>query len=453
MTAPADTVDWASVRREALELFQALLRIDTSNPPGHEEAATDLLAASLRADRIEPEVLTAAPGRTNLIARLRGTGGGAPLLLAAHLDVVPAGDTAWTHPPFSGAEAGGYLWGRGAVDMKNMAAMSAMVVKLLARAGAKHARDIIVAFVADEETGCDLGSKWLVDHHADRVRAEIMLGEVGGFSYDLFGRRLYPVMVAEKGLCWTRITARGTPGHGSTPREDAALVRLARAMAKLGATQLPIHRTPAVNAFLEHVCDSLPQPQKLVFPLFANAHVGRTLLAHLPDRQLARNLWAMLSSTATPTILRGGEKVNVIPGVAVAEIDGRTLPGQSQADFLAEVRAVIGDGFELDVLKWAPAVETSPAGPAWDAIDATLRRLDPGGIPVPYLCPGYTDAKFFSTLGTQCLGFAPMRFDPGDPTTFSSLFHAPDERIPTEGWLWGLKVLHETVCRIASVAA
>jgi acetylornithine deacetylase/succinyl-diaminopimelate desuccinylase-like protein len=445
-------IDWSGVRREALELLQGLLRIDTSNPPGREDAAAELLAESLRADKIEPEILTSSPGRTNLIARLRGSGGGeGPLLLCAHLDTVPAGDTPWKHPPFSGAEAEGYIWGRGAVDMKNMAAMSAMVAKLLVRSGAKHARDIVLAFVADEEQGCDLGSKWLVDHHADRVKAELMLGEVGGFSYDLFGRRLYPIMVAEKGLCWTRITARGTPGHGSMPREDAALARLADAIAKLGTTQLPIHRTRPVDAFLSHVCDSLPLPQKLVFPLFANSAVGRALLAKLPDRQLARSLWAMLSSTATPTILRAGEKVNVVPGIAVAEVDGRTLPGQSQADFLAEVRALIGDGFELDVLKWAPAVETDPVGPAWDAINETLRRLDPTGIPVPYLCPGFTDAKYFSTLGAQCLGFAPLRFDPTDRTTFSSLFHAPDERIPTEGYLWGLKVLYETVCRIARV--
>lgn len=453
-SGPADAVDWTAVRTEALELFRGLLEIDTSNPPGDEAGACDFLATALARDRVEPTVFTSAPGRTNLVARIAGTGGGGgPLLLAAHLDVVPAGDGAWTHPPFGGVEDQGYIWGRGAVDMKNMAAMSAMVVKLLARQGARPRRDVIVAFVSDEETGCDLGSKYLIDHHPDRVRAELMLGEVGGFSYTLFGRRLYPIMVAEKGLCGLKVTARGSPGHGSTPREDAALVRLAQAIATLGTTQLPIHRTRAADAFMKHVCDTLPGPQRLAFPLIASSAVGRQILARLPDRHLARNLWAMLSSTATPTIFRAGEKVNVIPGVAHAEVDGRVLPGQKLEEYLAEVRAIIGPDLELDVMKWAPAVETTASGPAWDAIDQSVRRLDPGALPVPYLCPGYTDAKYFSALGTQCLGFSPVRFAPGDPTQFASLFHGTDERIPTEGYLWGLRALYETVHRVAMVAS
>lgn len=444
--------DWGSVRQEALDLFKSLLKIDTSNPPGHEAAACDFLATELRRDGIEPAVHESRPGRASLVARLKGSGGGGgPLLLTAHLDVVPAGDGAWTHPPFGGVEDAGYLWGRGAVDMKNMAAMSAMVVKLLRRGGVKLKRDVIVAFVADEETGCDLGSKYLIDEHADAVRAELMLGEVGGFTYTLLGKRLYPIMVAEKGLAGLKITAHGSPGHGSTPREDAALVKLARAIERLGTQQLPIHRTKAADAFLEHVCDALPTHQRIAFPLIASTAVGRQLLARLPDRNLARNLWAMLSSTATPTIMRAGEKINVIPGVAVAEVDGRVLPGQKLEEYLAEVRALIGDGFEIEVTKWAPAVETTASGPAWEAIDETVRKLDPGALPVPYLCPGYTDAKYFSALGTQCLGFAPLRFAPGDDTAFASLFHGTDERIPVEGYLWGVRALYETVARIAVV--
>lgn len=444
------TPNWSALRSEALELFRGLLRLDTSNPPGYEAGACEYLAGALRLDGIEPIVHESAPGRANLVARIRGTGtGGGPLLLTAHLDVVPAGDGAWTHPPFGGVEDAGYLWGRGAVDMKNMAAMSTMVVKLVARAQLKLERDIIVAFVADEETGCDLGSKYLVDHHADAVRAELMLGEVGGFSYTLLGKRLYPIMVAEKGLCGLKITARGSPGHGSTPREDAALVKLARAIHTLGTTQLPIHRTAAADAFMKHVCDALPTHQRLAFPLIAHSVVGRRLLALLPDRDLARNLWAMLSSTATPTIMRAGEKVNVIPGVATAEVDGRVLPGQKLEEYLAEVRALIGTDLELSVEKWAPAVETTASGPAWNAIDAAVRRLDPGALPVPYLCPGYTDAKYFSALGTQCLGFSPLRFAPGDPTQFARLFHGTDERIPVDGYLWGVRALFETVCEIA----
>jgi acetylornithine deacetylase/succinyl-diaminopimelate desuccinylase-like protein len=447
---PADRVDWSAPRVEALALLKDLLAIDTSNPPGCEAPAAERVAEALRADGLEPRVIESAPRRVSVVVRLRGSGERAPLLLASHLDVVPPGDGRWTHPPFAAVEASGYVWGRGAVDMKNMVAMSAMVIKLLAREKRALSRDVIAAFVADEEAGCDLGSKFLVDHHPDLVRAETMLGEVGGFSYDLFGRRLYPIQVAEKGICWLKLTARGTAGHGSTPREDAALVRLARAIGALGTTQLPIHRTAAVDAFLAHLGACLPAPQRWVFPLVAHPVLGRWLLARLRDRTLARNLWAMLSSTANPTMLSAGEKVNVVPGTAFAEVDGRTLPGQGREEFVDEVRAVAGAGVEIDVTRWAPAVETSPTGPAWEAIDRTVRRLDPAGVPVPYLCPGFTDAKAFSTLGTRCLGFAPVRFEPGDPTTFGSLFHAVDERVPVEGFVWGLSALYEVVCRLAA---
>src|SRR6185503_2411461 len=209
-----------SLGDDAVRICQALLRIDTTNPPGRERAAADLLAGELAEAGLEPRVLEGAPGRGNVVARLRGSGARPPLLLSAHLDVVEADAAAWSHPPFSGDLADGFLWGRGAVDMKNMAAMSVALLRHLARAGAKLQRDLIFAGVADEETGSDLGAAWLCANHPDLVRAEYGLGEVGGFSMYLGSTTLYPVQTAEKGVAWLRARARGTPGHGSMPRED-----------------------------------------------------------------------------------------------------------------------------------------------------------------------------------------------------------------------------------------
>src|SRR5262249_34168473 len=235
-TSPVDPI--ASAADEAVEHLGALLRMDTTNPPGNESICAEYLAESLRKDGIEPTLVEKGKGRANVVARIKGNGEAPPLLLGAHLDVVEADSKRWRHPPFSGDIADGYLWGRGALDMKNMAAMAVMVVKLLRRTGARLKRDVIFAGVADEEAGCDFGSKFLVEEHPDLVRAEYALGEVGGFTLHVQGRRFYPIMVAEKGLCWLRVRARGTPGHGSLPREDNANVRLARAVARLGRRRL-----------------------------------------------------------------------------------------------------------------------------------------------------------------------------------------------------------------------
>ncbi len=431
---------------DAVRICQALLRIDTTNPPGHERAAAELLAGELSEAGIEPTILESAPGRANVVARVRGNGARAPLLLSAHLDVVDADAASWTHPPFGGVIADGFLWGRGAVDMKNHAAMSVAVLRHLARAKVKLERDVIFAGVADEEAGSDLGARWLCDHHPELVRAEAGLGEVGGFSMFLGGATIYPVQTAEKGYAWLRARVRGTPGHGSMPREDSAVIRLAQAIARLGETPLPHHPTQTVRDFLAAAASRAPAALRPLLGRVLSPRIAPLVLKILPDRSLARALGAMLANTAAPTVLRAGNKTNVIPGVAEAEIDGRVLPGQTTADLLRELGAVLGPEVELEVMREAPPLVTEPVrSEIYEIIEAVVGERDPGAIVAPYLTPGFTDGKCFARLGTKWYGFAPVKLPRG--VRFADLFHGTDERIPVEGLRWGAETLAEVVLR------
>lgn len=434
----------AAAADEAQELLRRLLRIDTTNPPGHERAAAELCAEVLRADGLEPVLLEKAPGRTNLVCRRKGKGGKAPLLLTAHLDVVPAGE-GWTHPPFGGVEADGFLWGRGAIDMKNHAAAAVTILRHLEREGIALDRDVIVALVADEETGCEYGSDFLVAQHPELVRAEWALGEIGGFTLHLEGKRFYPIQVAQKGALWLKATARGEMGHGSMPRDSSAVGTLTAALAKLAAQRLPLHPPAATRAFLEAVGRELPLHKRLAFGLLLSPTLGPKLLAKLPDRALARTLGAVLANTATPTVLRAGEKTNVIPAVAEAEIDGRTLPGPDGAKLLEELRAIVGDELELTPIRTLPALEAPIDSELFALLAATIRRHDPAGIPVPYMIPGFTDGFAFAKLGAKFYGFAPVQLPSDPPLKFAELYHNVDERIPIAGFRWGVGVLWDAV--------
>ncbi len=454
MAGPADL---AAAGDECITLLRDLIRIPTVNrgpdgpTDGHERPAAECVADYLRKVGVEPTLYEPEPGRTSVVARLRGTGENPPLLLNAHLDVVEADAASWKHPPFGAEIDDGYLWGRGAVDMKNMAAMSAVVMGLLARGAAekKLNRDVIFAGVADEEAGCAKGSMFLVDEHPDVVRAEYVLGEIGAFSLHMLGRTFYPIQVAEKGMCWVRATFRGEPGHGSMPRDDSAVLKLARALARLTGQRLPMHPTAAVRSFVGALAQGLPQPQKAVLRRLTTPALASLILDRLiKDDGQRRTFGALLSNTATPTVVRAGAKTNVIPGSASVEIDGRILPGQTEESFLAELRAALGrEGAEaeIDVLRSLPAVETSPDGPLYERLAATLKKHDPTGIPIPFVIPGFTDAKAYAKLGTRCFGFAPVQLVAEHNVSFSGMYHGTDERIPTQGLTWGLGVLFDAV--------
>jgi acetylornithine deacetylase/succinyl-diaminopimelate desuccinylase-like protein len=457
MSAPRVTpsgfgaAEWSEACGETTALLQRLLRIDTSNPPGREQEAAESLRQELARDGLATELLHGAPGRSNLLCRLpAATAQPEPgLLLASHLDVVPAGDPArWTHPPFGGVLADGMIWGRGAIDMKNMVAMSAMVLRLLARRGVRLRRELLLAAVADEEAGCRHGSSFLVEQHPDRVRAGFALGEVGGCPMRVGRARFLPVEVAEKGICWLRLTARGPAGHGSQPRPDSAPLRLARALTRLGSSSLPRHLTPVAEAMVHTLAAPQPLPLRHLLRLILVPGVGAQILARFPDRGQARTFHALLHNTVSPTVLRAGEPgaTNVIPESASVELDARLLPGQRPEDLIGELRTLLADdALELELLRAHPPTSHAAPSPLWDCLEQVMRRRHPDLRLVPTLIPAFTDGAYFSRLGLLWYGFAPVWIDPASGLRYGDLFHGIDERIPEDGLHWGLGLLYEVV--------
>jgi acetylornithine deacetylase/succinyl-diaminopimelate desuccinylase-like protein len=444
-----EQVDWEQEGKAVVELLRALLRFDTTNPPGNEAECVEFLADTLREAGVEPEVLSAAPGRANLVTRLPGgDGGAAPLLLNGHVDVVAAEAGRWRHPPFAGEVHDGVIWGRGAVDMKQMVAMSVATVGLLARLGVPLRRELKLAAVADEEAGCAFGSQWLVDHHPDKVRAGHALGEVGGATFHLGGRPFYPIQVAEKGIAWLRASATGATGHGSIPHDDNAVVRLSEFLARVGRRRLALRASPEARRFLEALAGLQGRAGRAALPLLLRPRWSNLVLRRgVRDPGLARLLSAVLRNTASPTVVHAGSKVNVIPGRAEAELDGRIAVGSSEAELLAELRALAGPDISLELLGPSrPPTVTPPGDPLFDLLAAVVADHHPGAVAVPTITPGFTDAKFWSRLGAACYGFAPIRLEPSDPD-FAAMFHGDDERVPVAGLKTGLRMLADTVAR------
>ncbi len=439
-----------SLGEETRRICQALLRLDTTNPPGNERLCTDFLAKELSEVGLTSETFEAAPNRTNLVVRVPGTGKKAPLLLTAHLDVVPADASKWRRPPFSGDELEGCLWGRGAIDMKHMAAMSTAIIRRLAATQTKLDRDIIFAAVADEEAGCDLGSRFLVEEHRSKVEAEFALGEVGGFSLHLGDTTFYPVQVAEKGFVWIRARLVGEPGHGSMPKHDSVVTRLGEALAAIGKAQLPVHSTKYVRDFLDALRARQPALIQPLVKLIARPELLARVMRLVPGASFSRSFSALLANTASATVVRAGEKTNVIPGLAEFEIDGRTLPGQRDEDLIGELRAVLGPDVELEIIKSAPPVVTEPVeSPVFSAIQHQIAKREPDAVVVPYLIPGFTDGKYFSQMGARWYGFSPIKIPREANMRFADMFHGHDERVPVEGLVWGVEVLDAVVREIS----
>lgn len=422
---------------EAVQLTSELIRIDTSNTGELETTVGERVAAEYVAEKLtevgyEVTVLdSGAPGRTNVFARLAGadrTRGA--LLIHGHLDVVPADATEWSVHPFSGAIQDGYIWGRGAVDMKDMVGMTLAVARRFRRDGVVPPRDLVFAFLADEEAGGAYGSQWLVENRADLFDGVTeAVGEVGGFSVSLADDlRAYTIEVAEKGIAWMRLRVRGRAGHGSMIHEDNAVTKLAAAVARLGAHRFPIVVTDSVRAFL----DSVSQLTGLEFDDDDLAGSVEKL------GPLARVVGATLRDTANPTMLTAGYKANVIPSVAEAVVDCRVLPGRQEA-FERELDEILGPDVEREWITHLPSVETSFDGDLVDAMTAAVQAEDPGARTIPYMLSGGTDAKAIHTLGIRCFGFAPLRL-PAD-LDFTALFHGVDERVPVDAVRFGTRVL------------
>jgi acetylornithine deacetylase/succinyl-diaminopimelate desuccinylase-like protein len=448
-------IDWNAVGDESVTLLRALLRIDTTNAPdvpANETEAATFVADRLRNEGIEPELFEPAPGKGNVIARMRGDGSGAPILLSGHLDVVPADPARWTRPPFSGDLHDGWIWGRGAIDMKNMVAMEMMVMALLRREGVKLKRDVIFAGVADEEAGCTWGSLWLTEHHAEKVRAEYAISEIGGFTLHSGGKRFYPVQVAEKGMCWMTFRAKGTPGHGSLPNKDNPIPKLGRVAHTLGTHRLPHHVTPFAERFIRALAAKQPLANRLVLHGLLHAPLCGPILDRVfPDPSLANSFDANFHNTANPTMLRAGDKVNQVPGEALLRVDGRLLPGQTGADLVREIRELLGEDardIEITIDQELPAVTTDPDDAISARIAAILHAHDPEATMLHTMIPGFTDAKAWSKLGMKCWGFSPVDLPEG--AGFTKMFHGDDERIPEAGFRWGVQALYDLVRGMAA---
>ncbi|GAB3146313.1 M20/M25/M40 family metallo-hydrolase [Micromonospora sonneratiae] len=421
---------------EVVDLCRDLLRIDTSNTGDNATSAGERVAAEYVAEKlaevgVESRIHESAPGRANLIARIPGIDPGRDALLVhGHLDVVPADAAEWSVHPFSGEVQDGYLWGRGAIDMKDFDAMVLAVVRDWQRTGVRPPRDIVLAFTADEEAGSDYGAHFLVEQHRELFDGcTEAVGEVGGFSYSVNENvRLYLIETAEKGIDWLRLHARGRPGHGSMVHDDNAVTALAEAVARVGRHRFPVVVTPTVRAFLTEVSELLGIELDPDDPEVAIAKLG----------PIANIIGATIRNTANPTRLDAGYKDNVIPGRATATIDCRSLPGQSEL-LLEQLREVIGPDLDVEYIHRQPALETTFDGALVEAMSAALRAEDPGARPVPYMLSGGTDAKAFNRLGIRCFGFAPLRLPPD--LNFSALFHGVDERVPVEGLQFGVRVL------------
>jgi acetylornithine deacetylase/succinyl-diaminopimelate desuccinylase-like protein len=429
--APDQRTATVAAADEVVGLLSDLIKINTSNPTHPERPAAEWVAEKLDEVGISSVILESEPGRASTIARIEGTNPDRkPLLIHGHLDVVPAEASEWSVDPFAGEVKDDYLWGRGAIDMKDLDAMTLAVIREWARTGVQPERDIVLAFVADEEAGGTKGAHWLVDNHPDYFAdCTEAISEVGGFSVTVGGDlRLYLIQTAEKGIGWLKLRAEGRPGHGSMVHQGNAVTTLARAVTRIGEHEFPVHVTPTVRDFLTQLGNLTGLPIDPDNPKAALPHLGG----------MARMIGASIRNTANPTMLSAGYKANVIPSSAEATIDTRFLPGFEE-ELFETIDQLIGEGITREFITKDIAVETDFNGEIVDAMAAALRAEDPQGVPIPYLMSGGTDAKSFSQLGIRCFGFSPLLL-PAE-LDFTALFHGIDERVPVSALRFGTRVL------------
>ncbi|GAA2668011.1 M20/M25/M40 family metallo-hydrolase [Streptomyces lunalinharesii] len=420
---------------EVVDLCRDLIRMDTSNYGDHsgpgERVAAEYVAEKLAEVGLEPQIFESHKGRASTVARIEGADRSRPaLLIHGHTDVVPANADDWTHHPFSGEIADGCVWGRGAVDMKDMDAMTLAVVRDRLRTGRKPPRDIVLAFLADEEAGGTYGARYLVDHHPELFEGVTeAISEVGGFSFTVNENlRLYLVETAQKGMHWMKLTVAGSAGHGSMIHRDNAITELSEAVGRLGRHEFPVRVTKTLRAFLDELGDALGtelDPENMDATL---AKLGG----------IAKLIGASLRNTANPTQLGAGYKINVIPGEATAHVDGRFLPGYEE-EFLADLDRILGPRVKREDIHADKALETTFDGALVDAMQSALQAEDPIARAVPYMLSAGTDAKSFDDLGIRGFGFAPLKLPP--ELDFAGMFHGVDERVPVDGLKFGVRVL------------
>lgn len=407
-------------------LVSDLIRIDTSAPHGDAIPAIGLVTEVLEAAGIPLNTLSADRNRPILLATVAGVGSAPPLLLHGHLDVVGADENAWTHDPFGGEVIDGWIWGRGALDMKGPVAM--MIDALIrCSTGPAPAGDIILCLVTDEETGGERGAGYLVNEHPELFNGvRYAIGEFGGFTFGFAGGRFSPIQVSERTGVPLEITFRGAGGHGSLPTHDGALAKLGRALVRLDRGHLPPRITPAARAMLEAIAPHAANPYRLMIARLLDPRTSRPVF-NAVHRRLG-SIASILAPTAAATGVDAGSEINVIPSAATLTVDGRMLPGMTAEEFVADIETLIDVECEVHVLEDTRSMPLDPNMSLFDLLASVVRSMDPLAVPIPYLSPAVTDARWFSRLGIQCYGFTPMplpiEFD------FAATVHGADERIP-----------------------
>ncbi|MGQ9625050.1 MAG: M20/M25/M40 family metallo-hydrolase [Candidatus Bathycorpusculaceae bacterium] len=439
------------VEEEVANLLVDLIRINTTNPPGNEIEAAKYIAKNLEREGFKCELFESAPSRGNVVTRIRGTGEKPSLLLLSHLDVVAANPKEWSVDPFSGKVKDGFVWGRGALDMKGMTAIEVMVMKLLKRNNVELKGDVILAATADEERGGEAGAGWLVKNYSEKVRATYVINEGGGLAIPLGDKNLYTINTAEKGIFWFKVRGKGTPGHGSVPgAADNAIMRINKVVEKLGNYRAKIVLVPTVRHFLNGVAKENKNLQEGISLLLSNPEMGDQILDALAqtDKYMAEELRARLRMTITPTMIRGGVKENIIPSECEAIFDCRVLPGQTPQQAMEEVKSLLKDvgleKLEFETIQANDPSESPVENPLYEVIEGVLKEFEPSCSVAPILFTGGTDSRFFRKMGAVCYGFQPMRADIPYGEILKTV-HGVDERISLENLVFGTSVLYNVV--------
>ena len=444
------------VKQEATQLLRELIRIDTTNPPGNETQAATYLARYLADEGFKTEIIESAPGRGSIITRLKGTGEKPSLLLLSHLDVVAANPNEWTVDPFAAVVKDGYVYGRGAYDMKSMTAIEVMVIKLLKKNNVKLKGDIVLAATADEEKGGEEGAGYLLQHHREKVWCPYVINEGGGLAIPSKKGYVFPVQTAEKGILWLKIKAKGTPGHGSTPNmADNAVLRMNKVIDKLENYKPQTIYVPTLKQFLAEMAKQDPELQETFSRLLSNPERSEQILDELAkkDRALAEEIRPRTKMTIAPTMIHGGVKENIIPSDCEAVFDCRILPGQSVTEAVDLIKGLLKDvgldKLSFEFIQAHGGSESVSDTPLYSTITSVLKEFELGCRVTPTLTTGGTDSRFFRENGSVCYGFQPMIPDePNDE--LEKRMHGIDERITIENLVYGTGILYETVKRFMS---
>ncbi len=441
------------IEQEITHFLSDLIRLNTTNPPGNETKLANLIAEYIAKEGFKSEIIESAPGRGSVITRLKGSGEKPNLLLLSHLDVVAANPAEWSIDPFAGIVKDGYVYGRGAYDMKGMTALEVITLLLLKRNNVTLKGDVVLAATADEEKGGEEGAGYLLRNHKNKVWCPYVLNEGGGLAIPQKSSNIYPVQTAEKGILWFKIKAKGTPGHGSTPNmADNAIVRMNKVIEEIGNYQPPTIYVPTLRQFLNEVAKHNLDIKELLAGLLSNPTQSDQILDKLAktDKALAEEIRPRTKMTITPTIIHGGVKENIIPSECEAVFDCRVLPGQSVDETLSTIKSLLKDvGMEklsFEIIQMHDGNESSTQTPLFSAITSVLKEFEPNCGVTPTLTTGGTDSRFFRETGSICYGFHPMRPDePNDE--LERRMHGIDERITIENLVFGTSIFYEVVKR------